>query len=115
MSGDFQHERFMSLLSLFTFFMIILVLSDNFIQLLLGWEGVGICSYLLINFWYMRKATNDAALKAVFFNRVGDLTLLLGIFIIFYSLSSVDFFIVYDNFDVLQNINIRIFFLTLIV
>ena len=110
MAGDFQHERFMSLLSLFTFFMIILVLSDNFIQLLLGWEGVGICSYLLINFWYMRKPTNDAALKAVFFNRVGDLTLLLGIFIVFYCLRSVDFFIVYDNFDVLQNINIRLFF-----
>jgi NADH-quinone oxidoreductase subunit L len=110
MAGDFQHERFMSLLSLFTFFMIVLVLSDNFIQLLLGWEGVGICSYLLINFWYMRKSTNDSALKAVFFNRVGDLTLLLGIFIIFYCLKSVDFFIVYDNFDVLQNINIRLFF-----
>jgi len=110
MAGDFQHERFMSLLSLFTFFMIVLVLSDNFIQLLLGWEGVGIFSYLLINFWYMRKSTNDSALKAVFFNRVGDLTLLLGIFIIFYCLKSVDFFIVYDNFDVLQNINIRLFF-----
>jgi NADH-quinone oxidoreductase subunit L len=110
MAGDFQHERFMSLLSLFTFFMIVLVLSDNFIQLLLGWEGVGICSYLLINFWYMRKSTNDSALKAVFFNRIGDLTLLLGIFIIFYCLKSVDFFIVYDNFDVLQNINIRLFF-----
>lgn len=110
MSGDFQHERFMSLLSLFTFFMIVLVLSDNFIQLLLGWEGVGICSYLLINFWYMRKSTNDSALKAVFFNRVGDLTLLLGIFIIFYCLKSVDFFIVYDNYDILQNINIRLFF-----
>jgi NADH-quinone oxidoreductase subunit L len=109
MAGDFQHERFMSLLSLFTFFMIVLVLSDNFIQLLLGWEGVGICSYLLINFWFMRKNTNDSALKAVFFNRIGDLALLMGIFVIFYCLKSVDFLIVFDNYDLLQSLNVRIF------
>jgi len=51
---------------------------------LLGWEGVGICSYLLINFWYMRKNTNDAAFKALLFNRIGDLCLFLAMFIIFF-------------------------------
>ena len=88
MGNDFQQERFMGLLSLFTFFMILLVVSDNLLQLLFGWEGVGICSYLLINFWYMRKNTNDSALKAVFYNRVGDLCLLLAIFIIYYFLQT---------------------------
>lgn len=110
MEIDFQQERFMGLLSLFTFFMIMLVISDNLLQLLFGWEGVGICSYLLINFWYMRKNTNESALKAVFYNRIGDLCLLFSIFIIFYFLQTLDFLLIFDNFLVLQNININIFF-----
>lgn len=110
MGNDFQQERFMGLLSLFTFFMILLVVSDNLLQLLFGWEGVGICSYLLINFWYMRKNTNDSALKAVFYNRVGDLCLLLAIFIIYYFLQTLDFHLIFDNYFVLQNIQINLFF-----
>jgi proton-translocating NADH-quinone oxidoreductase chain L len=110
MAKDFQQEKFMGLLSLFTFFMIVLVTSDNLLQLLLGWEGVGICSYLLINFWYMRKNTNDSALKAVFYNRLGDLCLLLGIFLIFYYLRTLDFHIIMDNFFFLQNIFINFIF-----
>ena len=113
MESDFQQERFMGLLSLFTFFMIMLVISDNLLQLLFGWEGVGICSYLLINFWYMRKNTNESALKAIFYNRVGDLCLLLAIFIIFYFLQTLDFFLIFDTYIVLQNINIDLYFFNL--
>ena len=70
MSHDPHINRFMSYLSLFTFSMIILVTADNFIQLFLGWEGVGICSYLLINFWFTRLLANKAALKAMIMNRL---------------------------------------------
>ena len=105
MGMDFQKERFMGLLSIFTFFMLLLVTADNFLQLLLGWEGVGICSYLLINFWYMRKNTNDSAFKALLFNRVGDLGLFLAMFLIYFYLKTFDFLIIFDNFMVLQQIN----------
>lgn len=104
MENDFQQEKFMGLLSIFTFFMLILVTSDNFLQLILGWEGVGICSYMLINFWFMRKNTNDSALKALFFNRVGDLGLLLAMFLIYFYLKTFDFIIIFDNYNVLQSI-----------
>jgi len=102
MHGDFQHDRFMGLLSIFTFFMLLLVTADNFLQLLLGWEGVGICSYLLINFWYMRKNTNDSAFKALLFNRIGDLGLFLAMFLVYFYLKTFDFLIIFDNVNVLQ-------------
>nr|WJJ70081.1 NADH dehydrogenase subunit 5 [Resomia ornicephala] len=79
MDNDPHIQRFMSYLSLFTFFMLILITSNNFIQLFIGWEGVGICSYLLINFWYTRIQANKAAIKAMVINKVGDIGLLLGI------------------------------------
>ncbi len=79
MEGDPHLPRFMSYLSLFTFFMIVLVTSNNFIQLFIGWEGVGLCSYLLINFWYTRIQANKAAIKAMIVNKIGDIGLLLGI------------------------------------
>lgn len=69
MSHDPHLSRFMSYLSLFTFFMLILVTASNFFQLFVGWEGVGLCSYLLINFWYTRILANKAALKAMIMNR----------------------------------------------
>ena len=72
MSHDLHKPRFMSYLSLFTFSMLSLVLSDNFLQLFFGWEGVGLCSYLLIGFWYKRNSANNAAIKAFIVNRVGD-------------------------------------------
>lgn len=83
MRQDPHLPRFMSYLSLFTFFMLMLVTADNFLQMFLGWEGVGLCSYLLINFWYGRLQANKAALKAMIVNRIGDFGLALGIFAIF--------------------------------
>ena len=95
MGADPHLPRFMSYLSLFTFFMFILVTGDNFIQLFLGWEGVGLCSYLLINFWFTRIEANKAALKALLMNRIGDFGLLLGILLLFYFIRTVDFSVVF--------------------
>jgi len=91
MSEDPHLSRFMSYLSLFTFFMIVLVTADNFIQLFLGWEGVGLCSYLLINFWFTRVQANKAAIKALVINKIGDYTLFLAILLIFYSFKTVNY------------------------
>lgn len=95
MSEDPHLSRFMSYLSLFTFFMFILITADNFIQLFLGWEGVGVCSYLLINFWFTRVQANKSALKALIMNRIGDFGLLIGILLIFFYFRSVDFAVVF--------------------
>ena len=86
MSEDPHKPRFMSYLSLFTFSMLVLVSSDNFLQLFFGWEGVGLCSYLLIGFWFKKETANAAAIKAFIVNRVGDFGLALGIFLIFICL-----------------------------
>jgi NADH-ubiquinone oxidoreductase chain 5 len=91
MSHDPHLPRFMSYLSLFTFFMLILVTADNFIQMFLGWEGVGLCSYLLINFWFTRVQANKAAIKAMILNRIGDFCLIIGILVIFINYKSVDY------------------------
>ena len=91
MSHDPHLPRFMSYLSLFTFFMLILVTADNFIQMFLGWEGVGLCSYLLINFWFSRVQANKAAIKAMIVNRIGDFSLIIGILILFVNFKSVDY------------------------
>lgn len=91
MSHDPHLSRFMSYLSLFTFFMLILVTADNFIQMFVGWEGVGLCSYLLINFWFTRIQANKAAIKAMILNRIGDFSLLIAIFLIFNYYKSVDY------------------------
>jgi len=87
MSHDLNKPRFMSYLSLFTFSMLMLVVSDNFLQLFFGWEGVGLCSYLLIGFWYKKELANNAAIKAFLVNRVGDFGLAIGIFLIFIILA----------------------------
>jgi len=91
MSHDPHLPRFMSYLSLFTFFMLILVSADNYVQLFVGWEGVGLCSYLLINFWFTRIQANKAAIKAMILNRIGDFGLTLGIFAIFVKYKAVDY------------------------
>ena len=91
MSHDPHLPRFMSYLSLFTFFMLILVTADNFILMFLGWEGVGLCSYLLINFWFTRVQANKAAIKAMILNRIGDFCLIIGILVIFINYKSVDY------------------------
>ena len=91
MEADPHLPRFMSYLSIFTFFMLMLVTADNFLQMFLGWEGVGLASYLLINFWFTRLQANKAAIKAMLVNRVGDFGLALGIFGIFFLFKTVDF------------------------
>ncbi len=91
MSNDPHKPRFMSYLSLFTFSMLALVVSDNFLQLFFGWEGVGLCSYLLIGFWYKKDTANNAAIKAFIVNRVGDFGLAVGIFLIFFYFGSINF------------------------
>jgi len=91
MSEDPHIPRFMSYLSLFTFFMLMLVTSDNFLQMFFGWEGVGLASYLLINFWFTRLQANKSAIKAMLVNRVGDFGLALGIMGIFSIFQSVHF------------------------
>jgi len=91
MSHDPHLSRFMSYLSLFTFFMLILVTADNYVQMFVGWEGVGLCSYLLINFWFTRIQANKAAIKAMVLNRIGDFGLVLGILIIFIKFKAVDY------------------------
>ena len=91
MSNDPHKTRFMAYLSLFTFSMLTLVTSDNFLQLFFGWEGVGLCSYLLIGFWYKKQSANAAAIKAFLVNRVGDIGLALGIFLIFYLFGTVNY------------------------
>lgn len=96
MEQDPHIPRFMSYLSLFTFFMLMLVTADNFIQMFFGWEGVGLCSYLLISFWYTRIQANKAALKAMIVNRVGDFSLALGICGIFLVYQSVDYATVFS-------------------
>ena len=91
MAGDPHIPRFMSYLSLFTFLMIILVTSDNYIQLFIGWEGVGLCSYLLINFWLTRINANKAAVKAMLINRVGDIGLVLAMIKIIEEFGALEF------------------------
>ena len=91
MGEDPHLPRFMSYLSLFTFFMLMLITADNFVQMFFGWEGVGLASYLLINFWFTRLQANKSAIKAMVVNRVGDFGLALGVFGIFASFHSVDF------------------------
>ena len=91
MSHDPHKSRFMAYLSLFTFAMLTLVTSDNFLQLFFGWEGVGLCSYFLIGFWFKKDSANAAAIKAFVVNRVGDFGFALGIFLIFYLFGTVNY------------------------
>ena len=91
MDDDPGRWRFFSYLSLFTFAMLMLVTSNNFLQMFFGWEGVGLASYLLIGFWYTKPSANAAAIKAFVVNRVGDFGFALGIFGIFYVFGTLDF------------------------
>ena len=91
MATDPHLPRFMAYLSLFTFFMLVLVTSPNFLQLFIGWEGVGLCSYLLINFWFTRIQANKAAIKAMVINKVGDLALLVAISLLWIALGTLEY------------------------
>ena len=96
MNSDPHLPRFLSYLSLFTFFMLILITASNFIQMFVGWEGVGLSSYLLINFWFTRLQANKAAIKAMLFNRVADMLMLLGLFAIYLCFETFDYVIVFS-------------------
>ena len=108
MSHDAHKPRFMAYLSLFTFAMLTLVTSDNFLQLFFGWEGVGLCSYFLIGFWYKKDSANAAAIKAFVINRVGDFGFALGIFLIFYLFGTVNYNEVFQQIP--QNLNNKLTF-----
>ncbi len=95
MDNDPHLIRFLSYLSLFTFFMLILITAANFIQMFVGWEGVGLSSYLLINFWFTRIQANKAAIKAMLFNRIADMFMLLGLFAIYYTFETFDYIIIF--------------------
>ena len=108
MSHDPDKPRFMSYLSLFTFMMLMLVTSDNFLQLFFGWEGVGLASYLLIGFWYKKPSANAAAIKAFVVNRVGDFGLAIGIFLIYKYVGDVTFSEVFKNISSIKDKNIHL-------
>ena len=111
MSHDPHKTRFMSYLSLFTFAMLMLVTSDNFLQLFFGWEGVGLCSYFLIGFWFKKDSANKAAIKAFIVNRVGDFGFALGIFLIFYLFGTVNYDEVFSQIPQYINNEISFFYI----
>ena len=96
MSHDPHNQRFFSYLSLFTFMMIILVTANNLLLMFLGWEGVGICSYLLVSFWFTRIAANQSSMSAFLTNRVGDCFLTIGMFAILLSFGNIDYYTVFS-------------------
>jgi len=96
MDHDPHNQRFFSYLSLFTFMMIMLVTANNFLLMFVGWEGVGICSYLLVNFWFTRIAANQSSISAFLTNRVGDCLLTIGIFVILWSFGNIDYSTVFS-------------------
>lgn len=106
MENDPHLQRFMSYLSLFTFFMLILVTANNFLQMFVGWEGVGVSSYLLINFWFTRIQANKAAIKAMLVNRIGDFSLLLALFTIYFIYNSLDYDVVFSLVPLSTSYNI---------
>lgn len=106
MHHDKARARFMCYLSLFTFAMLMLVTSDNLLQLFFGWEGVGVASYLLIGFWYHKPSAHKAAMKAFIVNRVGDFGFALGIFVIFYLFGSIEFDDIFSNASDFSNTSI---------
>ncbi len=97
MSHDPHRPRFFAYLSLFTFMMLMLVTADNLVQMYFGWEGVGLASYLLIGFWYLKPTANAASIKAFLVNRVGDFGFALGIFTVFVLFGSVQFDVIFDR------------------
>jgi NADH-ubiquinone oxidoreductase chain 5 len=96
MNGDPHNQRFFSYLSLFTFMMIILVTANNYLLMFVGWEGVGVCSYLLVSFWFTRIAANQSSISAFLTNRVGDCFLTIGIFAVLWCLGNLDYTAVFS-------------------
>ena len=103
MEHDSGFNRYFSYLSAFVFSMLILVMADNFAVLFIGWEGVGVCSWLLIGFWYHKESASWAANEAFIMNRVGDLGLLLGMFLLYWHIGSLQYDIVFAQISTLNN------------
>jgi len=97
MAGDAGYRRFFAYLNLFMFFMLTLVLAANYVLLFVGWEGVGLCSYLLIGFWFLKKTATDAGNKAFWVNRIGDFGFLLALFVLFRQFGTLDFAAVFTG------------------
>jgi len=115
MRYDSELYRFLSYLSLFSFFMVFLISSNNYLQLFVGWEGVGLCSYLLINFWYTRIQANKAALKAMLVNRVSDLCFMFGLCILYTVFGSFNMAVVFNLLPLLfDKYSLEIFFIALL-
>ncbi len=106
MAHDSCFNKFFAFLSAFVFSMLVLVMSDNFLGLFIGWEGVGLCSWMLIGFWHNRKSASFAANEAFIMNRIADLGMLLGIFLLFYTFGSVRYD---DIFSTLANAEVSTF------
>ena len=109
MKHDRSIPRFMCYLSLFTFFMLMLITADNLVQLFFGWEGVGLASYLLIGFWYNKPSANRAAIKAFLVNRIGDFGFALGIFAVFMLFQTVHFDTIFGTVEGKKSITFAIF------
>lgn len=109
MHEDKSLARFMSYLSLFTFFMLVLVTADNFLQLFVGWEGVGVASYLLIGFWFKKQSANAAAIKAFVANRVGDFGLIIAIALIYVTFGNISYADVFANANAHANDSFTLF------
>src|SRR5262245_58991761 len=88
---DSEYARYFSYLNLFAAFMLVLVLGSNFLVMFVGWEGVGLCSYLLIGFWYQKQSASDAGKKAFIVNRIGDFGFILGMFLVFTRFGTLEF------------------------
>jgi NADH-quinone oxidoreductase subunit L len=102
--------RFFTFLGFFTFFMVVLVTADNYLQLFVGWEGVGVCSYLLINFWYNRIAANKGAIKAMVMNRIADVFFIIGILFLLWKFKTTDYIIVFSLIDYIKDFNFFLIF-----
>ncbi|WP_198305885.1 NADH-quinone oxidoreductase subunit L [Arcobacter vandammei] len=102
MEDDIGFNRFFSFLSLFVFSMLVLILADNFAVLFIGWEGVGLCSYLLIGFYYKKQKAGKASNEAFIVNRVGDMGLMIAMFVIYWNIGSLDFDIVFKTISSLE-------------
>ncbi|HTA27246.1 MAG TPA: NADH-quinone oxidoreductase subunit L [Bacteroidia bacterium] len=114
MHDDEKHNIFFAYLNLFIFFMLVLVLGSSYLLMFVGWEGVGLCSYLLIGFWFKNKSYNDAAKKAFIMNRIGDLGFLLGIILLFITFGSSDYHTVFAKANGFASGNIIITTITLL-
>jgi len=114
MHDDEKHNIFFAYLNLFVFFMLVLVMASSYLLMFVGWEGVGLCSYLLIGFWFKNKSYNDAAKKAFIMNRIGDLGFLLGIILLFITFGSSDYHTIFPKAQGLMSGNTMITAITLL-